>query len=237
MFTVRKIRARPNGTPLAIQKSKVPMKNKLIFPLIFVVFGVACGGDDGARRGSQQSYEVVQEGSASGVTSTIQGPGETLPPLTGTNADTTTAFSIDPNAVAGAPVAQQTPGTLAGAMPSYPPPMTSSTTRPPVNYTPPAQQAQPVTRMPSSQPRTQPAPSYPPQQEPAQQPPPATDTTVTTQPPTNTAPPPTQTAPQQQPQPKEQPKPQQQQEAEPEEEEEEEAEEPPPPTTTDTRGQ
>lgn len=206
------------------------MKNKLIFPLIFVVFGVACGGDDGARRGSQQSYEVVQEGSASGVTSTIQGPGETLPPLTGTNADTTTAFSIDPNVVAGAPAPQQTPGTLAGAMPSYPPPMTSSTTRPPVNYTPPPQQAQPVTRMP----RTQPSPSYqqpaqerPVQQEPAQQPP-ATDPTVT-QPPSSTAPPPTTT---QQPQ----PKPPQQQEAEAEEEEEE-AEEPPPPTTTDTRGQ
>lgn len=213
------------------------MKNKLIFPLIFVVFGVACGGDDGARRGSQQSYEVVQEGSASGVTSTIQGPGETLPPLTGTNADTTTAFAIDPNAVAGAPAPQQTPGTLAGAMPSYPPPMTSSTTRPPVNYTPPAQQAQPVTRMPSYEPRARPEPAYqqpqqqrPVQQEPAQQPaaqqPPATDTAVT--------PPPTSTAPPQQQQP--QAKPQQQQEAEPEEEEEE-AEEPPPPTTTDTRGQ
>jgi hypothetical protein len=209
------------------------MKNKLIYPLIFVVFGVACGGDDGVRRGSQQGYEVVQEGSASGVTSTIQGPGETLPPLTGTNADTTTAFSIDPNAVAGAPAPQQTPGTLAGAMPSYPPPMTSSTTRPPVNYTPPAQQAQPVTRMPSSQPRTQPSPSYqqpqqrsvqqePAQQPPAQQQPPAADPAVT-QPPTSTAPPPTQTAPQQ--------------EAESDQEQEEEAEEPPPPTTTDTRGQ
>ncbi|HEX8411191.1 MAG TPA: hypothetical protein VF883_20185 [Thermoanaerobaculia bacterium] len=185
------------------------------------------------RRGSQQGYEVVQEGSASGVTSTIQGPGETLPPLTGTNADTTTAFSIDPNAVAGAPAPQQTPGTLAGAMPSYPPPMTSSTTRPPVNYTPPAQQAQPVTRMPSSQPRTQPSPSYqqpqqrsvqqePAQQPPAQQQPPAADPAVT-QPPTSTAPPPTQTAPQQ--------------EAESDQEQEEEAEEPPPPTTTDTRGQ
>src|SRR5689334_8338525 len=99
------------------------MKNHLIFPLIFVVVGaIACGGD-GARRGDQKvAYDTVQEGSAVGVTSTIQGPGESMPPVTGTNADTTTAFSINPNAVAtttaGAP---PNAGTLAGTLP--PPPI------------------------------------------------------------------------------------------------------------------
>jgi hypothetical protein len=196
------------------------MNNKLIFTLVFVGFGVACGGDDDGARRSQQGYETVQEGSAAGVTSTIQGPGEALPPLTGTNADTTTAFTIDPNAVASsAPPAQSAPGTLAGTMPpistQYPPPMTSS----------PATAAPSPSRSTAPPVRTQPAP----QREPAAQPP-DTDTAVT---PTEPAPPtqtaaPTQTAPPTNTAPP--PPPRQ------EEEEEEEEEDPPPPTSTDTRG-
>src|SRR4028118_2443223 len=90
------------------------MKNKLIFPIVVVMFAGACGRD-GVARADQKNYEVVQEGSASGVTSTIQGPGETIP-LTGTNADTTTAFTIDPTAAAAAPA--QAPSTMAGTLPS-----------------------------------------------------------------------------------------------------------------------
>ena len=90
------------------------MTNKVMCSLTFVVLGaVGCGGDDEARRGQTGAYEVVQEGAASGVTSTIQGPGETLPPVTATNVDTTTAFTIDPNAAASAP--PPVGGTLAAA--------------------------------------------------------------------------------------------------------------------------
>src|SRR5688500_5529412 len=92
------------------------MKSKLIYPMVLVVFAAAgCGGRSSARNAAQQQYETVQEGSASGVTSTIQGPGETLPPITGTNADTTTAFALNPGVMPPAPALQ--PG---GAIPSYP---------------------------------------------------------------------------------------------------------------------
>jgi hypothetical protein len=63
------------------------MNTKLMYGLLLVALSVSCGGRDSAR--SQQQYETVEEGSAAGVTSTIHGPGETLPPITGTNADTT----------------------------------------------------------------------------------------------------------------------------------------------------
>jgi hypothetical protein len=79
------------------------MKDRLGFALVLAAWvGVACGGD-GARRGEQKAYETVEEGSAAGVTSMIHGPGEVLPPITATNADTTTAFTIDPNVVGAAP--------------------------------------------------------------------------------------------------------------------------------------
>ena len=72
------------------------MKRNLSALLMVVMLAVAC------RRGSmtrnQKNYETVEEGSANGVTSTIQGPGETLPPITNTSVDTTGAFTIDPNA-------------------------------------------------------------------------------------------------------------------------------------------
>ena len=206
------------------------MKKTLIFPLIFVGLGVACGGDDGARRGNQTAaFETVQEGSAAGVTSTIQGPGEALPPVTGTNADTTTAFSIDPSVASAVPPPNVAgSGTLAGTLPSqpaYPPPMTSAA--------PPPQRSYPQPRA-YPQPQQQPRPVE--REQPQQQQPPATDTAVTTpqqQPPvTNTNPPPQQQQPQaQQQQPPANTNP-------PEEEDSEEAEEepPPPPTTTDTRG-
>src|SRR5215210_6227604 len=100
--------------------------NKLIGVVTVAAFLAACGGNSAKRSGHE--YEVVQEGSASGVTSTIQGPGETLPPITGTNSDTTTAFTINPNAVPPA-TAPATPGSIAGTLP--PPAMPSATPVPP----------------------------------------------------------------------------------------------------------
>jgi hypothetical protein len=95
----------------------VLMKIKLITPIVVVVFAAACGGDGAsAEKGAGRNYETVQEGSASGVTSTIAGPGDTLPPITGTNADTTTAFTLDPNVGAGAVPSQ--PASMAGTMPA-----------------------------------------------------------------------------------------------------------------------
>jgi hypothetical protein len=80
------------------------MKTKLIYPMVVVLFAAACGGGSDARgTAAQQQYETVQEGSAAGVTSTISGPGETLPPMTGTNVDSTNAFALNPGA---APVQQ-----------------------------------------------------------------------------------------------------------------------------------
>jgi hypothetical protein len=70
---------------------------------------------DGSMQREQKQYEVVQEGAASGVTSTINAPGETPAPITNTNADTTTAFAGFGN---GAPMATTpAPGSLGGTLP------------------------------------------------------------------------------------------------------------------------
>lgn len=79
------------------------MKSKLIYPMALVLLAAACGGRSGARDTAQQQYETVQEGSAAGLTTTIHGPGETLPPITDTNVDTTTAIAMNPNAIPPAP--------------------------------------------------------------------------------------------------------------------------------------
>src|SRR5712691_9545272 len=68
------------------------------------------------HRKEQQQYEVVQEGQASGVASTINAPGETIPPpMTGTNADTTSNFTIPQ--VSTTSTAPTQPGTIAGTLP------------------------------------------------------------------------------------------------------------------------
>ena len=74
------------------------MKSTLAPILMLGMLLAACGGSD-VKRKDQQKYDVVEEGSATGVSSTISGPGETQPPavstpLTATNADTTTNFTI-----------------------------------------------------------------------------------------------------------------------------------------------
>src|SRR5688572_4668565 len=120
------------------------MKNKLIYPLV-VVMVAACGGDgDQTARQSQGEYETVQEGSASGVTSTIHGPGETLPPITGTNADTTTNFALNPDALPPTtPQAQPLPGSTFPPPQGLPPPMTSASPSPVPRPSMPVAQPQP----------------------------------------------------------------------------------------------
>ena len=93
----------------------IPRKSVLIL-LIFAA--VSCGRSKMQR--DQKQYDVVPEGSADGVTSTINAPGETNPPMTsstitGTNVDTTTAFTL-PGTATETTTGQ--PGTIAGTLPS-----------------------------------------------------------------------------------------------------------------------
>jgi hypothetical protein len=132
-----------SGKRLAIPRLKdgTHMKNILIFSLL-VAGAVACGGDAGSNASqNQKEFETVQEGSASGVTASLNGPGENLPPITGTNADTTTAFGIDPNAAA-APSPSTVAGTPAPA-PLYPgttPPVSAGMAPPPMTSNAPAEE-------------------------------------------------------------------------------------------------
>lgn len=226
------------------------MKTKLIYPVVLmVVFAAACGGDDGRKSADQAAYETVQEGSASGVTSTIHGPGETLPPITGTNADTTTAFTLNPNVAPGG-----TPATVAGTLPAPTPvyggtsagggtytpqqPVTRATPSPqpqqprqvsvpqqPVTATPSAPQPQPAQPATQPQPQPEPAPAEPTESGP-------TDTATTQAPPTstNTAPPPQEKLKQEPKQNEPAPPPPSEQGEEPSEEEP-----PPPPPPANTR--
>ncbi|HEX9983629.1 MAG TPA: hypothetical protein VGF69_10220 [Thermoanaerobaculia bacterium] len=95
------------------------MKTRDIYLLVAtVIVAAGCRGNssDTLNRGQQQ-YEVVQEGAASGVSSTINGPGElTAPAMTGTNADTTTDFNL-PTTIPSTPGAPQQAGTIAGSLP------------------------------------------------------------------------------------------------------------------------
>src|SRR5438093_5425942 len=92
-----------------------PKKSALV---LLVVFLAGCGGRSKMKR-DQQQYDVVQEGSATGVTSTINAPGETPQPatttaITGTNVDTTTAFTLPGTATA---TTTDQSGTIAGTLP------------------------------------------------------------------------------------------------------------------------
>jgi hypothetical protein len=224
-----------NGTSLTKGFS---MKNKLIYPLVVIVLA-ACGGDgEGGKKVAGQQYETVQEGSAAGVTSSIAGPGETLPPITNTNADTTSAFALNPSAAPAAAPAEQQSSAMAGTMPQSQPAYSggaSPSYNPAPSYNAPQGSASPAPQRqayvppmtsssrPAPAPRYQPAPSrtepapQPPAQseEPAATGPAPSDSADAPQPTTNTAP---------------APQPQQQEEpAEAEDEQEAPAEEPPPP--------
>src|SRR5258706_10548262 len=90
-----------------------------IAPLAAIAFLVFGCSRSGKMQRTQQDYQTVQEGSASGVTSTINPPGETTPPpLTNTNVDTTTNFTLPTNP---APLGNDTAGgSMASSMPAAP---------------------------------------------------------------------------------------------------------------------
>lgn len=160
------------------------MENRVKLVLIAVVLSAACHRGSSTMQREQKSYEVVSEGQAAGVSSTINAPGETTPPLTSTNADTTSNFTLSPNidTTGTMPV-----GTIAGTLPATGP-----------------VSAMPVPQMPrpaAPPPRTLPPPPRATEPPP---PPPQTDTSTTTAPP----PPQTDTTETEEQEPQEEPPPQ-----------------------------
>ena len=153
------------------------MKKSLIY-LGILALAAACrgrGSGDSLQR-EQQQYDVVQEGQTStAVTSTINAPGEPAAPMTGTNADTTSNFTL-PGVAPGTTSTQ--PGTIAGTLtiPSNSGPMVGYPSSPP---------------RPRPRPRATPRPVEPPRTDTAttslEGPPPSTSTIPPT---TDTAPPP-----------------------------------------------
>jgi hypothetical protein len=145
------------------------MKPK-IYSVFLAVLLAACGGrNSGVQKNQQQDYEVVQEGTSTGVTSTINGPGDTAPPLTnstitGTNVDTTTNFTL-PNTVTTATTTDQS-GSIASTLQQTP-------QRPRPRPRPPAQTTTTSTSVESPPPTDTTTTSS------DQPPPPPTDTTAT----------------------------------------------------------
>lgn len=96
------------------------MNRTIFFSMAVLLLAGGCGRAGGNLQRDQKQYEVVQEGQAGGVSSTIAAPGETSPPLmpmTGTNYDTTTAFTLD---TTGTMTTTALPGTIAGTLPAQP---------------------------------------------------------------------------------------------------------------------
>lgn len=111
------------------------MKHSLILALLAAFLLATCGRyGPGSLRRDQEQYEVVEEGAASGGSATLAAPGEAppvLPTLTGTNADTTTAFTIPTGTMTDTAVP---PGSIAGTFPTgdwNPPPRPRPRTPPP----------------------------------------------------------------------------------------------------------
>ena len=91
------------------------MKKSTLAASILLAVTISCGRDENLSRGDQQ-YEVVQESAGGTVTSTLGGIDGVPPlaPVTGTNADTTTAFTLPSTTM---PATPGQPGTLAGTLP------------------------------------------------------------------------------------------------------------------------
>jgi hypothetical protein len=152
-----------------MNETKGVMKLRAHYLLLIgvIVLSVSCRRDSVERQ--RLEYEAVEEGVASGVTPALQGPGEVLPPLTGTNYDTTTAFTLDPAAAGAVPVpVPPSGGTIAGtlpppdaATPSYPASAPSSTPSPATGTTQPSTTREPVRPAPA-QPAPPPAERQPP---------------------------------------------------------------------------
>ena len=175
-----RLRSGKIGTKVATDISQMSQKIATIAAIAFVVFG--CGRSGQVQR-NQQQYQTVQEGSASGVTSTINAPGETTPPLTNTNVDTTTNFTLPTNPN---PLGNDTAGgSMASAMPSYPagtPGMTTTRPRTPARVT----NAPVVTDTVGSTTPAMPRERVPREQHPQTQTDTAATDTTTTTPPTDT---------------------------------------------------
>jgi hypothetical protein len=156
------------------------MKKQFAIGLAALVLAAACHRGSSTMQREQKSYAVVSEGQASGVSSTINAPGETPPPMTNTSADTTSNFTLAPNLDTTGTVP---PGSLAGTLPvtTTAPPAVRPTAPPPppriVTTTQPQQPSRIVIT------NTNPQTEFPPPPKKAKQPapPPAqTDTTATT---------------------------------------------------------
>ncbi|HVR44131.1 MAG TPA: hypothetical protein VMS56_11890 [Thermoanaerobaculia bacterium] len=170
----------------------------LLFSIVLLVAAGACSRrSDLSRRVDQ--YDVIEEGSAGGVTTSLAAPGEqiaSVPPVTATDVDTTAAFTgIDPLTEETTTAA---PGSLAGTLPDRsprPPAPAARPAIPPATPVPPPSTREEPRTAPESEPAPEPADPEPPV-EPAPTPPP-TETRDPAEP--TDPPPPTSTDPEPEP--------------------------------------
>jgi hypothetical protein len=90
------------------------MRPKQLGVILLIFAAVSCGRQQKMQR-DQQNYDVVQEGATGTATTTLAAPGETAPPATATNVDTTTAFTLPETATT---TSTAPPGTIAGSLPT-----------------------------------------------------------------------------------------------------------------------
>src|SRR3954471_23789283 len=117
------------------------MENRIKVALLALALSAACHRGSSTMQREQKNYNVVSEGQASGVSSTINAPGETAAPMTNTSADTTSNFTLAPNVDTTGTVP---PGTIAGTLPTttampgtaMPAPMPRPTTTTTIQRTP-----------------------------------------------------------------------------------------------------
>ncbi|HEU5163493.1 MAG TPA: hypothetical protein VFV54_10135 [Thermoanaerobaculia bacterium] len=176
-----------------------------VFLLSLVLVAAACGRKDDLQH-RVRNYDVVEEGSASGVTTSLGGEQPGSVPLTATDVDTTTDLTLLPGTGDTAITDMAAPGSLAETLeidPAAPP-----RSAPPGEYRP--SSPAPARRDPSPQPSSEPAPSRParetpptetaapapapPAEEPEAPPTSTTPTTTATQPEEPPPPPPTTTS-------------------------------------------
>lgn len=200
------------GMARMLRIEPVRMNRYLVLVLMLGVALSACRGSDAREPRSPENFEVISEGSASGVTSTLGG--ESINSMTSTAADTTTEFTILQE-----PALTDTTGTtLADQLP------TTTAVTPTGGVSPaPVPVARPTIEISRSAP---PATSTQPPRATAPQPVPRPD------PPTTTTPPATQPAPEPPPSDTATPPSDEESEEAPADDEESEEEAPPPPTNT-----
>ena len=125
------------GTKHATPKTAMNPKSYSVFLAVLLA---ACGDrNSGVQKNQQQNYDVVQEGTSTGVTSTINSPGDTAPALTsstitGTNVDTTTNFTL-PDTVTTAMTTDQSGSIASTLQQTQTPPRPRPRPRPPAQTT------------------------------------------------------------------------------------------------------